>query len=235
MSSHLKYWYLKNHQLFRNLNFSEIDGLCILKKFKKSKKSEIVDLPFSEKSRVYFLKQGAVKLVKLSDEGDEIVIDFLQKGDMFGELGLGEDQPTGNEYIKVLSDEAIICTFYREALEELMLRKPQFALSYVKFLGFSIKRLKNNYKNIFFKDAKTRLLLLLDSIMQDEGSHAAASDSYELPKYLTQQDVAQLICTTRQTVIKLYHDLEKENIIHFHKDAIIINANAVKNFVVHVK
>lgn len=57
MSADLKYWYLRDHQLFRNLSFSEINGLCILKKFKKSKKSEILDLPYSEKERVYFLKR----------------------------------------------------------------------------------------------------------------------------------------------------------------------------------
>ena len=40
MTSDLKYWYLHEHKLFRNLSFSEIDALCILKRFKKSKKNE---------------------------------------------------------------------------------------------------------------------------------------------------------------------------------------------------
>ena len=38
MSAQIKYWYLHEHQLFSKLSFSEIDALCILKKFKKSQK-----------------------------------------------------------------------------------------------------------------------------------------------------------------------------------------------------
>jgi CRP/FNR family transcriptional regulator len=48
MYSELKYWYLHDHKLFRNLSFSEINALCILKKFKKSPKNELLDLSSSE-------------------------------------------------------------------------------------------------------------------------------------------------------------------------------------------
>lgn len=69
MSSDLKYWYLHEHRLFRNLSFSEINALCILKRFKKSKKNEILELPFNEKERIYFLKQGTIKLIRIDEDG----------------------------------------------------------------------------------------------------------------------------------------------------------------------
>ena len=55
MSAELKYWYLHDHKLFRNLSFAEIDGLCILKKFKRSKKNEIIELngAKSEPTHIY--------------------------------------------------------------------------------------------------------------------------------------------------------------------------------------
>lgn len=67
----IKYWYLRDHQLFRNLGFAEIDALCVLKRFKKSKKDEVVELPFTEKDRIYFLKHGTLKLIRITDVGDE--------------------------------------------------------------------------------------------------------------------------------------------------------------------
>ncbi|MEM8529042.1 MAG: Crp/Fnr family transcriptional regulator, partial [Bacteroidota bacterium] len=78
MASNLKYWYLHDHKLFRNLNFAEINALCILKRFKKSKRNEILDLPFSEKERIYFLKKGTIKLIKIEENGEETVIDVLK-------------------------------------------------------------------------------------------------------------------------------------------------------------
>lgn len=232
MSSELKYWYLHDHKLFRNLSFSEIDALCILKKFKKSKKNELIDLPFSDKERIYFLKQGIIKLVKINAEGEDILIDILQKGDLFGDLNL--EQPTeNNEFFKVVSNEAIICTFYREKLEEVMFKKPDFALNYIKFIGFNFKKIQNSYKNILFRDAKTRILLLLNLIIEKD---QIDSTSYTLPNYLTQKDIAQLICTTRQTIITLLKELENDGILKYsQKEISILDVNKIKKLVENVK
>ncbi|MBK9479094.1 MAG: Crp/Fnr family transcriptional regulator [Bacteroidetes bacterium] len=232
MPTNLKYWYLHDHQLFKNLSFGEIDALCILKRFKKSKKNELLDLPNSEKERIYFLKQGTIKLIKINEEGDEILIDLLQKGDLFGDLNL-ESPEANEEFFKVVSDEAIICTFYRDKLEEVMVKKPDFALNYIKFIGFNFKKIQNSYKNILFKDAKTRLMLLLNMILEKENIN---TNSFVLPNYLTQKDIAQLICTTRQTIITLFKELENEGILMYaQKEISIPDIQKIKNFVRNVK
>lgn len=230
--SDLKYWYLSDHKLFRNLSFSEINSLCILKKFKRSNKNEIVHLPFSEKERIYFLKHGVIKLIQINESGEEVVVDYLQRGDIFGDLNL-ERSNEQNEFFRVVSDEAVICTFFRENLEEVMHRKPDFALNYIKFIGFNYKKIQNSYKNILFRDAKTRLLLFLHMIIEKEG---ISSGIYTLPNYLTQKDLAQLVCTSRQTIITLLKELEDDGVIHYsQKEIIINNVQELNNFVYNVK
>jgi CRP/FNR family transcriptional regulator len=44
--------------------------------------------------------------------------------------------------------------------EDLLLRK-SLALSYTKFVGLKMKRIKNSYANLISKDAKTRLFQFL--------------------------------------------------------------------------
>jgi len=232
MSTKLKYWYLHEHKLFKNLTLSEIDALCILNRFKKSKKNEIIGLPFNEKERIYILKQGTIKLIKINDEGEEILLDIIQEGDLFGELNL-EQSAESHEFIKVVSEEAIICTFFREKLEEIILKKPDFALNYIKFIGSSSKKIQNSYKNILFKDAKTRLLLLLNMIIEKENIQER---TFSLPNYLTQKDIAQLICTTRQTVISLISKLEKEGILKYsQKEILILDIQKLKAIIKNVK
>lgn len=232
MSSNIKYWYLHEHQLFSKLSFDEIDALCILKKFKKSRKNELLDLPFGEKERIYFLKKGTIKLIRINDQGEEVLMDILQKNDLFGNLNL-DANANGDEFFKVVSDEAILCTFYREKLEEVMVKKPDFALDYIKFVGFNFKKLQNSYKNILFKDAKTRLLLLLSMIIEKEKVNTA---SYALPNYLTQKDIAQLICTTRQTIISLFKELENEGMLAYaQKEISIPDVQKIREFVKNVK
>lgn len=218
MAANLKYWYLHEHRLFRNLSFSEIDALCILNRFKKSKKNERVEFPFSEKERIYFIKKGVIKLIRITEEGEEVLIDILQKGDIFGDINL-EKTTDDNTYFQVVSDEAIFCTFYRDKLEEIISKKPDFALNYIKFIGFNFQKIQNSYKNILFKDARTRLLLLLNMIIEKEG---ITSTSFTLPNYLTQKDLSQLICTTRQTIITLFKELENEELLTYSQKEIII-------------
>lgn len=232
MTTNLKYWYLKEHQLFKNLSLSEIDALCILKKFKRSTKNEIIELPSDDKERLYFLKFGVIKLFRINEDGEEILLELLQKGDIFGEVGFTKNTHD-SDFIKVISNEAILCTFFREKLEEVMLKKPDFAINYIKFMGFNFKKIQNSYKNILFKDAKTRLLLLLQTILEKEG---IAENNTALPNYLTQKDIAQLICITRQSVISLLKELEKDGILNYsQKEIFIVDYKKINEMIENVK
>ncbi|MEM1123451.1 MAG: helix-turn-helix domain-containing protein, partial [Bacteroidota bacterium] len=114
-----------------------------------------------------------------------------------------------------------------------MLKKPDFALSYIKFIGFQYKKLKNNYHNLLFRDAKTRLLMLLDMLLEDTEQ---ATPHHILPNYLTQKDFAQLICTSRQTVNTLFKELEQDQILRYtQKEIAIIDRQKIKNLVENVK
>ncbi len=227
MNAEIKYWFLKEHKLFKNLSFSEIDSLCILSRFKKSRKDEILDLPFSEKDRIYYLKVGSIKLLRIDEHGDEILIDILQKGDLFGELKY-DNEIKINEYMRVVSHEAIICTFFRENLEEVMMKKPDFALNYIKFKGFTYNKLQNNYRNILYKDSKTRLGLFILSLIEKEDN---IQDNFILPSFITQKDIGQLICCSRQTIISLFKELESEGIITYNESGqtVIKNIPYFKN------
>lgn len=214
------------------MSFSDIDDLCLLMRFRKTKKNEIVDLPHNEKERIYILKHGTLKLIKIDENGEEVLLDILKKGDLFGELDLGDTSQNDN-YVKVVSDDAVICTFYREKLEEVMLRKPDFALSYIKFVGFNFKKIQNSYKNIFFRDAKTRLLLLLSMIVDKE---EITENQFSLPSYITQKDLAQLICTTRQTIISLLKELHQEEYLQYtSKEIVLTDLRKLKKFAESVK
>lgn len=62
------------------------------------------------------------------------------------------------------------------------------------------------------------------------------NSSFVLPNYLTQKDIAQLICTTRQTIISLFKELEQEDILHYsQKEIIILDMQKIKNIAKNVK
>jgi CRP/FNR family transcriptional regulator len=56
-----------------------------------------------------------------------------------------------------------------------------------------MKRLKNNYANLMSKDAKTRLLTFIKECAAKEGKNDGKKVIIE--NYLTQNGIAQIICT----------------------------------------
>lgn len=220
MYEDLKYWYLRDHKLFRTLSFGQIKQLCIITGFKKAKKGEIIYFSSSDVPRIFLLKKGNIKIVAVNEEGNETIKDIIQKGDLFGELTLETDDQT-NEYAKVLSDDVAICSFLMSDFEDLLLRNPSLALSYTKFVGLKMKRIKNSYSNLISKDAKTRLFQFLKDWAEKEGKRVG--DKVVIENYLTQNDIAQIICTSRQTATQLLNEMETNGTLIYNRKEIIIS------------
>lgn len=219
MYDEIKYWYLRDHKLFRTLSFSQIKQLCIITGFKNASKGEIIYFSNSEAPRIFLLKRGNIKIISVDEEGNEIIKDIIQKGDMFGELSLESDLQV-NEYAKVLTDEVSICSFLMSDFENLMLQHPNLAIGYTKFVGLKMKRLRNNYTNLVSKDAKTRLLTFLKEWAEREGQ--VNGNNVLIQNYLTQNDIAQIICTSRQTATTLLNELVDSKIIEYNRKEIVV-------------
>lgn len=220
MYEELKYWYLRDHKLFWTLSMSQIKQLCIIVGFKKAKKGDVIYFSSSDVPRIFLLKKGNIKIVSIDDEGNETIKEILQKGDLFGELSLEQDSDI-NEYAKALTDEVSICSFLLSDFEDLLVRNPSLALSYTKFVGLKMKRFKNNYSNLVTKDAKSRLSSFLKDWAQREGKFEG--NKVVIENYLTQSDIAQIICTSRQTATLLLNELEEKNLIYYNRREIIID------------
>ncbi len=220
MYEELKYWYLRDHKLFWTLSMSQIKQLCIIVGFKKAKKGDVIYFSSSDVPRIFLLKKGNIKIVSIDDEGNETIKEILQKGDLFGELSLVQDSDV-NEYAKALTDEVSICSFLLSDFEDLLVRNPSLALSYTKFVGLKMKRFKNNYSNLVTKDAKSRLSSFLKDWAQREGKFEG--NKVVVENYLTQNDIAQIICTSRQTATLLLNELEEKNLIYYNRKEIIID------------
>jgi CRP/FNR family transcriptional regulator len=219
MYEDLKYWYLRDHKLFRTLSMSQIKQLCIIIGFKKAKKGEIIYFSSSDVPRIFLLKKGNIKIVSIDEEGNETIKDIIQKGDLFGELTLENDK-NSNEYAKVLTDDVAICSFLMSDFEDLLLRNPSLALSYTKFVGLKMKRIRNSYSNLISKDAKTRLYQFLKDWAEKEGKRTG--NKVVIENYLTQNDIAQIICTSRQTATQLLNEMETSGTLQYNRKEIII-------------
>lgn len=231
MNLDTKYWYLRDHRLFSVLSSSELKSICMITNFKTAKKGEIILFSHDEAVRVYFLKKGTLKIVEVDDKGNEIVKDIIQKGDIFGEFTLTESDT--DEYAVAVSDNVICCSFKMEDFEKLLEQNPQLGLSYTKWIGFRFKRLQNRYANLMFKDVRTRFMSFMNEWASKEGTQQ--DEDVVLHNYLTHQDIASLICSTRQTVTQLFNEFKDKGILDYSRTEIILKKTSVAANYIGVK
>jgi CRP/FNR family transcriptional regulator, cyclic AMP receptor protein len=218
MNLETKYWHLHNHKLMSVLSSSELREICIISNFKTAKKGEIIYFSHDESNRVYTIKRGTIKIVEIDQKGNEIVKDILQEGDLFGQFTLTDSNL--DEYAVAVSDYVTCCSFRLDDFEKVIERNPMLALRYTKWVGLRLKRMENRYANLVFKDVRSRFIGFLKDWSLKEG--LTDSNEVTLKNYLTHQDIASLICSTRQTVTSLFNELKEKGVLDYSRTEIII-------------
>ena len=201
----------------------EIKNLCIISKHKHAKKGESICFNEDLQNRIFLLKKGVLKIVQYNLKGDEIIIDIIQKDDLFGSINLDGD--VMNEFAVALSTESIVCSFRITDFENILTKNPDIALKYFKLMGLKLKKIENKYTNLVFKDVRSRLISFLQDWINTEG-HRVGFD-WVIDNYLTHQDIAGLICSSRQTVTQLMRDLETEGHIKYDRKEILIHSSLI--------
>jgi CRP-like cAMP-binding protein len=229
MAPDIQYWYLRDHKLFSTMNNAQIKDLCIITRYKKANRNEIIYFANEPVQRIYLLKKGLIKIVESDPDGREVIKDIIQKGDMFGELSLSGVNAT-SEYAQAISSEVLICSFTLADFEKVLAQDTTISLKFSKFIGFKFKRLQNRYSNLVFKDVRQRIIDFMHEWAEKEGR--LQGQQVVLTNYLTHQDIAQLVCTSRQTVTQTLNALETEGKLAYSRQEIVFPLVDFPTFVV---
>ncbi len=219
MNKDVTYWNLRNHNLFASMSNEQVSDLCIITRYKTAVKGEIIYFAEENVQRVYLLKIGMIKIVEVTESGEEVIKEIIQKGDLFGEIALNTNSNT-HEYAQAMSPEVAICSFKLHDFEEMLKKDATIGLKYNKLIGVKYLKLQNQYTNLVFKDVRTRLIDFIKDWNTREGKNLGGQ--WVIENYLTHSDIASLICSTRQTVNQLINELEANNRLKYSRKEIVI-------------
>lgn len=221
METNNKFWFLRNHSLFKHLNDSEVDELCIISAFKTGKKAEVIYFFDREIERIYILKRGRMKVSYYNESDVEVISEILMEGDIFGQLTLENSSNNNKEFAQVLSQEVSICSFLLSDFKNLLQKKPELALEYSQKVGLKLKVIGARYADLIFKDVRTRVIDFFKTSAKFEGRWEGKK--VEISMILSQQDIANYIASSRQTVSTVINELIKEKkIIYLSRKKVII-------------
>ena len=205
--------------LFDCLNEAEKDHLKNCTEYRTVKKHGYIYLPDEMSGHIYVLLKGTIKIGSYSDSGREVIKCVVYPEDIFGELGL-VGEPIRKDFAKTLNDEVKICILKTSDFQYLMANNQALSFRVINIIGKRLRRAEQRLEALIFKDARSRIVDFLKENVKRRGLRIG----YEmlLKHTLTQQDIANLTGTSRQTVTSVLNDLRKSNLIYFNRRNILI-------------
>ena len=193
--------------IFGTLTKEEKDKLLFEKSCKKYKKGEIIYHENSKSVGFYCVNSGIVKLYKTGIEGKEQIILFAKKGDIIGYRSI-----LSNEYscttAKVI-EEAVICFVPAYFLKDLVKQNNDFTIEIMQMACKELGKANAYITDIAQKTVKERLAEVLYNLNKDFGVNA---EGYlNIP--LTREDIANIVGTATESVIRLMSEFKNDGII----------------------
>lgn len=212
---------------FNDVNLFAILCPHRLKKYKDShefnsyKKNDYIYFEEDSADKVYLINYGKVKIGYITEDGEEVIMAILSKGEIFGEKAiLGEEKR--NEFAQALDKETSICPISTAEMIELLRENKDFSLKIYKFLGFRFKKLERRLQLMLFKDTKTRLREFIKELSEDFGYKNVITGDIIIRQPYTQKEMATLIGTSRPTLNILLNELKEEDYLDFNRKEIIL-------------
>jgi CRP/FNR family transcriptional regulator len=213
-----KYWFLKQIDLFDELSREEMERVDEISQMRELRRGEIVFMPEDESNSVFLLKKGRVKISKMSEDGKEVTIDIIEPGEMFGELSLVDKGP--RETIAETLDDVLLCVISKNDFEKMLQKKPDLAIKVTKLMGLRRRSIESRLEDLAFRDVPGRLARLL--IRLAEGHGKVHEGRVTINVKLSQQELANLIGSTRETTNHFLNFFRKEGLIDIKKRKITV-------------
>jgi len=208
-----------NIDCFQNLGLTDLKIINEKKKQVKFFKDETVFKQGAFAPHVLFVNQGLVRVYLQTNKNKQINIRLAKKGDLIAFSSIfGKDTYL---YSAIALKDSNICIIDKQALKELLLRNPEFAMEINSKNCHNENRYIDIIQNISYKQMRGKLasalLYLSSEIFINENVY----------EYLTRQNIADFASISVESAVKFIKEFEKEGIISLDWKKIVITNKKV--------
>lgn len=174
---------------------------------------------------IFILISGCIKIFRLAPDGKEVIQWFCMPGEIFG-LTEANQSSLRELNAQALTQCKILCVPKKE-FNQYLLKQPQLALLIIKQLSSRIRTLGDMLLNIAADDVMLRLTKILTRLCYLHGKLKGDSLILDIP--LTQQEIADMIGASRQTVNSSLGKLQKQGYLKIENHCIHIKDSKTLN------
>lgn len=184
----------------------------------KIAKGSILFAEGDEGDHLYVIVEGKLKLGTSSGDGRENLLSILGPGEMFGELSLFDPGPRTSTATAVT--DAKLLSLGQEKLIPWLATNPNVSLQLLARLAQRLRRTNEAVGDLVFSDVPGRVAKALIDLGERFGKQT--DEGLFVHHDLTQEELAQLVGASRETVNKALADFAGRNWLKLDGRAVLI-------------
>ena len=222
---------LKGVDLFSELTEEQLGLLANLVVVQDFNRDETVVLEGDcSMKALYLIASGTVQVYKTGVDGRETILSFLERGDFFGEMSLIDGEPRSAS-VRTVTD-AQLMIIHREPFLTLIRQTPEIAMSLLSEMSKRLRKANKQIGSLSTMSVSGRVAGTLLNLMEERGMRIH-TDNGQMVTVIhnrpTQQQLADMSGTTRETVSRICSMLVKANAIAMTgKDIVIFDEGALQ-------
>lgn len=207
---------LMQNQWFASLPTDLAEKLLIKAKLKTLSDQQNLHQKNDPADGFYCVVRGRIRVSNFTVEGKELVLTWIQAGNWFGEISLLDGQPRTHDAHS--QGDTTLLKVSKADFEQLFIHHPQWSQFIMRLLCQRVRATFSLIDETGCLSLKGQLCKRLSLMYQ--GLEEQQSKNKEIT--ISQDALAQLIHSSRQTVNKILQNLQNENVISVRYGKIVI-------------
>jgi CRP/FNR family transcriptional regulator, cyclic AMP receptor protein len=201
---------------FRRMEPLQLDEIARALRVQVYRRRELVFASRREVPGILILLDGRVKLIRADPRtGRELILFIVRPGELFGMPESEASEPAS----AVALDQSVVGRM-RAADFERLIQNPEFAAEIARMTANRLAHVTSRLDELVFRDVPARLARLLLRLARDfPGEHNGAAT---IDVRLTQQDLADLIGSTRESASLAVNHFKRQGLIDVRQRVIFI-------------
>ena len=208
---------LRQYNYFSKLTDEELKKVLKKVKTKEYKKGEIIFFEGEVGKALFMLEEGKIKLVKMKESGEEQILSILQAGSIFAEVVIFNE--TDYPATAIVLEKTRVAMISKDDMKALIQSIPKLALELLEIMSTRLIRAQKMVGNLGLYNTKTITADILLHLATESKSMGQQEDCVIS---ISQQELANLIGCSRETVSRILKDFKKRGLIETARQKIII-------------
>lgn len=210
-------WCMSEVDIFADLDEAEMASIAAAAPMRAFAAGELLFSPSEPIETLFILKEGRVRVFRVSTDGRALTTAIVSPGTVFGEMLLLGQQMYDN-FAEAL-DPVMVCVMSRADVERFLLSDARIAARISAILGQRVSQLERRLSDTVFKSVPERIATTLCLLGEGE-EHRTLTGRPQVS--LTHEQLAALVGTSRESTTKVLNEYAAQGLVRLGRGKLVI-------------